>query len=238
MKKKNGDIHLLDNVPLLLLSYSSRGWEERSMIHPSGKIGVAILAAGGSSRMGASKLTMPFADTTLLERVVRTALKSRADEVIVVTGSHRAETGLIVEACDGVIEVYNAAWTQGQSSSVIAAVKHSVDAGYEALLLMVADQPFVREEHLNALIAEYRKSRALACVSRVGSRDGSPCLFGRDCFEGLLRLQGDKGARSMYRHWPESLVSYVSFNDSQLFYDIDTPEDMVCIKRLVDNEIR
>lgn len=203
------------------------------MIRSSGDIGIAILAAGNSQRMGASKLTLPFAGTTLLDRVLRTALGSKADQVFVVTGSHRDETGPIIASYERASEIYNVGWSEGQSTSVAAAVEHSIDAGCEALVLMVADQPFVRIEHLNALIAEYRKSQAFACVPRVRSRDGSPCLFGRKCFDDLLALQGDKGARSLYRQWPEGLISYVPFSDPQLFYDVDTPEDMRHVERMI-----
>lgn len=206
------------------------------MIRASVDIGIAILAAGKSQRMGTSKLTMPFASTTLLERSLQTALESKVEQVVVVTGSHRKEAKSIIEKYPSVTEIYNARWAQGQSTSVIAAVEHGKDVGYEALLLMVADQPFVQADHLNSLIGEYRKSRALACVPRVGTRDGSPCLFSRRSFAELLTLRGDKGARSVYRHWPEEQVSYVSFKDPHLFYDVDTPEDMLNFKKMLGGE--
>ena len=212
----------------------SRNREELVVMHVSNGIGVAILAAGNSSRMGASKLSIPFSETTLLERSLQAAAKSNANQVVVITGSHQAEISPIVARCSSAIEIHNANWGQGQSTSVALAVEHAIQADYKALVVMVADQPFVQAKHLNSLISSYRIFRPRACVSCVGARDGSPCLFDSDSFDELLSLKGDKGARSVYRQWPSEWVRYVTFDDANLFFDIDTPDDMSHYKKMVN----
>jgi molybdenum cofactor cytidylyltransferase len=52
-----------------------------------------ILAAGESKRMGRPKLLLPFGERTIIETVVDNAVRSKADEVLVVLGSDAEKIG-------------------------------------------------------------------------------------------------------------------------------------------------
>ena len=54
-------------------------------------IGIILLAAGSSSRMGQNKLLLKSGHETLLENALKSAINSKAKKVIVVLGSNNEE---------------------------------------------------------------------------------------------------------------------------------------------------
>ncbi len=247
------------------------------------RVCVAVLAAGVSRRMGACKMTLALPDgTMLLGRALDAALgcaaraaglhaddgratsRSIADatiasvEVVVVTGAHREVVSPIV-ARAGVCELHNPRWASGQASSVALAARYALGSGFDALLVTVADQPFVCASHLRELIERFADRHAGAARfdanarTVMGGADGSgpaapvawrtlqagtgrrgnPCLFARPCLEALTLLTGDEGARSLFRAHPEMAVCDVAFDDPLLFEDVDTPDDAARVGSLL-----
>lgn len=210
----------------------------------------AVLAAGASRRFGAPKLLAPFGETTLLDRALDAALGSAADCAVVVTGAyhdemmpHLLERGARLEgdadvnvgasgACDGIESdisfavARNRRWESGQASSVRAAVRFARARGCTALLVMVADQPRVTAAHLNALLWEYDQGRAQAYLSANDNGHGNPCLFDQSLFDDLLALEGDEGARALFRSRRDIVARHVHFDDPYLFDDVDTRDDL------------
>lgn len=213
---------------------------------------VAVLAGGASRRMGAPKLLVPFAGSTLLDRALDAALGSAADCAVVVTGAYHNEMlpclaargaalgmtdpsrAAAVNEAGAAVEggprapfavVRNRQWEEGQASSVRAAVRFARGQGATALLLLVADQPFVRASYLNALLWEYDQGRAQAYIAANDHGHGNPCLFDASCFGALAALQGDEGARALLRN-RDLVARHVHFDDIYLFEDIDTPDDV------------
>lgn len=210
----------------------------------------AVLAAGASRRFGAPKLLAPFGETTLLDRALDAALGSAADCAVVVTGAYHDEMmprliergarfGRDAEANAGAADAFNDAesavpfavahnrrWESGQASSVRTAVRFARAQGCTALLVMVADQPRVTAAHLNALIWEYDQGRAQAYLSATEHGHGNPCLFDRSLFDDLLALEGDEGARALFRSRRDIVARHVHFDDPYLFDDVDTRDDL------------
>ena len=233
---------------------------------------VAVLAAGRSARMGFPKLLAPYkADgqtTCLLRRAVLAARTSSADEVAVVLGAYGAQaraelgawetqdsprpTGCRKQAREDGTDVPlvlldNDAWETGQASSVGCAARFAEERGFDALVVMAADQPFVEARHLDALIAAFRDAgerdgavqeapHALRACS--AGRLGNPCLFPRAAFPLLKNLSGDEGARQLFRGGALTGVPVDVEADgnpaaaskvtgmprtAHLFFDVDTP---------------
>ncbi|MEC4175511.1 nucleotidyltransferase family protein [Adlercreutzia sp. R21] len=200
------------------------------------KICVAVLAGGASRRMGAPKLLAAFARSTLVDRALDAALDCAADEVCLVTGAyHDALVAHVGKRPDGgdVAVVRNRRWCEGQASSVRAAVRHAQGRSCTAVVLLVADQPFVRTGHLNALMAEYGRGHAQAYLSANDRHRGNPCLFDRVVFEDLLSLKGDEGARVLFRSRRDIAARQVHFDEPYLFEDVDTPADLARVEGLV-----
>lgn len=188
-----------------------------------------MLAAGASRRMGRPKLLMPFGGSTLLERAVATALASGVGEVAVVTGAYAREmNSLLVSRSVAILE--NAQWETGQASSVRTAVAWAQEQGFSALLIMVADQPFVTEQHLRNLAAQLG-SDADICITACGSRTGNPALFSAACFPQMESLVGDEGARVLVRkglRCGTPRVCLAESADPDVFDDVDDEDGYHC----------
>lgn len=189
------------------------------------RVCACVLAADASQRMGARELLAPFAGSALLDCALDAALGCAVQEVVAVTGAYRDETAPVV-ARAGVKEVRNSVRSRGRASSVKAAVRHAERAGFDAVLLMSADQPFVTSSHLNTLLYEYDNGRDWAYLCATENRNGSPCLFDKRCYPVLLGLKGDEGVRALFRRHPDLPARYVYFDDADLFEEVDKPEDL------------
>ncbi|MDJ0866706.1 MAG: NTP transferase domain-containing protein, partial [Myxococcota bacterium] len=117
--------------------------------------------------------------------------------------------------------VDNPRWREGLSRSVRCAAEAA--AGFDALLLTLADQPRVTTGVLDRLIGvAEREARDLVACSYAETL-GAPALFGSRYFEDLRTLDGDRGAKSVLeRHAGE--VAAIPVADAAL--DLDTPADL------------
>lgn len=177
-----------------------------------------VLAAGESRRMGFAKLLLRHRGQSLLARAVATAAES-CDAVWVVVGAFERRYRDEAEAA-GAQVVVNPDWREGLASSLRRGVE-ALPAEYDAALILLADQPFVRKGHLEALLERRRTDGCDLVLSRYQGVLGAPALVHRSLFPQLLTLRGARGARALTR--VASSVGEVPLGASQ---DVDTPEDV------------
>lgn len=193
--------------------------EQQHKIHT----GIVVLAAGASSRLGSPKQLLTYAGSTLLQHAIDTALASNAPHVIVVLG---ANAKIIKEEVkDATAEiVLNDAWEEGMASSIRYGLQMLVEKNpqTEAVVFMVADQPFVTTDLLNNLLDLHRKEQHSIVASKYETTFGTPVLFGKAFFNELLQLKGDFGAKSLVRKYINE-AAFVSFPKGEI--DIDTMDD-------------
>ncbi|WP_162463180.1 nucleotidyltransferase family protein [Paenibacillus psychroresistens] len=100
----------------------------------------------------------------------------------------------------------------------------------DAIVVMLADQPFITSEMINKLIGEFYKNPAVDYIaSGDAGRKKPPILWNRSLFPRLAILGGDEGARSILL----STDYYGIVVDESLgyrFLDADTLEDLEKIK--------
>src|SRR5437868_1282596 len=104
-------------------------------------IGLLLLAAGASSRMGAPKQLLRYEGRTLLRRAAETALASVCRPVVVVLGAHAPQLqpeliGLPLRI------VVNTHWEQGMGSSLRVGMETLLQepkAEIEAVVIMLCD---------------------------------------------------------------------------------------------------
>jgi molybdenum cofactor cytidylyltransferase len=195
-------------------------------------VGAVILAAGSSSRMGSPKQTLPYRGESLLRRAALAALGAGCRPVIVVTGAHAELSRRELEGLD-VREVSNPFWETGMASSVRAGVEGLVgaDAGAEAAVLLLCDQPHVTADVVSGLVAAHRASGRPVVASEYGGSFGVPALFHRTLFAELARLEGAAGAKQVIkRHAPQA--HFLPFPRGVV--DVDTPDDF---SRLVAEDV-
>ncbi len=180
-------------------------------------IGILILAAGSSSRLGQPKQLLPVADEPLLVHTVRAAENSQASETVVVIGARAEEVGAALKGHDVRI-VINREWEQGMGSSLKAGLGHMT--GLQALIVSVCDQPFISEEIFNALIDEWKKGEHTMVASSYEGTVGVPALFGKEHFGEMQSLPDNTGAKKLLF---KDRISTIPFPKGKV--DIDTPQD-------------
>lgn len=192
------------------------------------EIYAVVLAAGRSSRMGRAKQLEIVHGTPMVVRALQTALASRVDQVILVTGAYAEEVAAIIEelrhdAGTRLHLVHNADWATGQASSVRAAVQ-ALPPTCHAALFLPTDQPFVPVALVDALIAAWRTGALLAAPMVDDQPRGAPALFDRALWPELLALTGDTGARPLLQRHRSTLITVPA--EFEWLRDIDTPADL------------
>jgi molybdenum cofactor cytidylyltransferase len=180
-----------------------------------------VLAAGGASRMGQPKQLLPWGGSTLVETAVDAAVASQAAEVIVVTGSQGDRVARALAGRPARI-VENPDWAEGQSTSVRTGLA-ALSPGMGAALFLLADQPFVTADLLDALIQRHRETLAPIVAPRAGGRRANPVLFDRAAWPALAAVAGDAGGRGLFEIYA-GRVAWVEWSES-IMLDVDTPED-------------
>jgi molybdenum cofactor cytidylyltransferase len=191
--------------------------------------GVIILAAGESSRLGSPKQLLVYSGVSLLQHAIDVAQSSDAGIVIVVLG---ANADLITDELKLARAniVVNAAWKEGMASTIQYGLQTLVKLNpqAEAVILMVADQPFVTVDLLNNLMEVNRKEQRSIVAGKYGDTFGTPVLFAKRFFPELLELTGDVGAKSLVRKYMND-VTFVPFPKGEI--DIDTMEDYTSLSK-------
>ena len=178
------------------------------------------LAAGSSARFGSCKQLLEFDGKTLVRRAVQLAGECCSSRNLLVAG-HAWK--YVVDACmpmAGFVTI-NDDCNNGIGSSIAAGVRATQHAA-DAVVVLLADQPLITPEHLAALIRTWTGSEMEIVATAYAGTAGVPALFASGCFESLLKLEGDQGARSLLSD-SRFTVRKVEFEDAAI--DIDTADD-------------
>jgi molybdenum cofactor cytidylyltransferase len=191
-------------------------------------IGIVILAAGTSSRLGEPKQLLQYQDKNLLQHTIDAAVNSNAKTVIVVLG---ANAELISKEIDKtkVHVVGNNEWKEGMASSVRTGLStlQKGSPSTNAVIFMVCDQPFVSSSLINNLINTHLDTGKPIVTCNYGETIGPPALFHKNLFDKLMELKGDVGARKIIQQHGDQ-VATILFTKGKI--DIDTNEDYEALK--------
>ncbi|MBL7858041.1 MAG: nucleotidyltransferase family protein [Cyclobacteriaceae bacterium] len=187
-------------------------------------IGIILLAAGSSSRLGQSKQLVQFENKTLLRRTTEVALETKPHNVVVVLGSDEPVHRQLIADLPVKI-VYNKTWEKGMGNSLKTGLHHllNLDPTVDAVIILVCDQPYLKSENINSLITAFQSENIPIVASAYDDIMGVPALFGKSTFASLGSLDDQSGARKILRQYP--IVKSVPFPQGRI--DVDTPEDLL-----------
>lgn len=180
-----------------------------------------VLAAGQASRFGATKQVVTIDGVPLIRRVYDAAAEACGECVITVLGHEAATVCSAMQANSGFL-VVNEEFEAGLGSS-IAAAAHVCPPEADALLLLLADQVLVTSEHLDALLRTWSGASDEIVATAYAGTEGPPVLMPRGTFADLGNLDGDTGARRLFRDGRFRLKT-VCFENAAI--DIDTRADL------------
>ena len=179
-------------------------------------VAVILLAAGTSTRFGPrDKLAEPLDGLPLGLHVARTLSQLPFAAKVVVT----AEGGPDFSVCGFRPEV-NRDPAAGQSGSIRLGLARARRVEPQAVLIVLADMPFVTLPHVRSLLARLDEAHSVV-ASTDGRRRCPPALFGRTLFDTLDQVSGDAGGRPLLQ-----TALLVTAPAAELV-DIDTSSDLL-----------
>lgn len=185
------------------------------------RVGLILLAAGASTRLGQPKQLVRLQGQTLLRLAAEAAVASQCRPIVVVLGAQAAQMqpellGLPVDI------VENLNWESGMASSIQAGLNAMPD-DVEAITVILCDQPGLSSKVIETLMIAWQTTEAPLAACEYAGTLGVPAVFSRDLFSELLALSRTEGAkRVIARHAAQA--ARISFPNGA--WDIDTPEDL------------
>ena len=170
-------------------------------------VGIVLLAAGGSVRMGRPKQLLPFQGTTLLRHAAQLALETGSRPVVVVVGAE-------AEACEQQIEdlpvaaVRNEHWSRGMGSSLRIGIEmlEKISPETEAVLIMLHDQPRIPVHALSKLVELWQPGGPKIATARYEGELGVPAVFDRTLFAELRALPETEGAKKILQRYAAEIA--------------------------------
>lgn len=190
------------------------------------KIGIIILAAGASSRLGRPKQLLRLNGESLLQKSIKAALDA-SEITLTVLGAHYTQVQQEIKYLN-THSLFNLDWNKGMGNSIKFGLHeiHKLHPDLNAAIIMVCDQPFVTGKLLNRMIDAYHKGNPLV-ASVYGSTVGVPALFDRQYFKHILKIDDKMGAKAILSNGDPFLVAF-----PQGSQDIDTIKDWENFKAL------
>lgn len=185
------------------------------------RIGAVIPAAGLSSRMGAFKPLLPFADGTVIEASVGSALPY-TDTAVTVLGNRAdaLQAVLLKRFGDRLTITLNPDYA---STDMLRSVQIGLRAMGEcdAFFLLPADMPAIPAGVYEALISAYDGSSEVI-YPVLGGRRGHPPLISSSLIPEILSYHGEGGLRAILA---DRRVKEIKVLDEEIMTDLDTPKD-------------
>ncbi|HEX8638328.1 MAG TPA: nucleotidyltransferase family protein [Pyrinomonadaceae bacterium] len=186
------------------------------------KISLIVLAAGASSRMNdARKQLLVYKGKTLLRQAAETAIESEFENVIVVLSA--AAENFIREIEDLPVQtVINENAKIGISSSIKTGLSALAVENYDAVIIMLCDQPLISTKTLRKLGDVFILTGKPIVACEYENTFGVPVLFARPFFSELMNLSEDEGAKKIIKKYRER-TEFIRCPEAAT--DIDTVED-------------
>lgn len=198
------------------------------------KISGIYLAAGNSSRMGRHKLSLPAGSSTVGSLALEIALHSSLDNIYVIVKDSDDAAWLpsAVKKHEKCIVVQCPCSRKGQSATLRFGIQQAQDA--DAVIVMLADQPFITADMIERLIHCVKSSPAIHfAATAYGETIAPPILFSSAMYDELSALQGDKGARAILHGPLLAKGILLPCTDSNALFDIDTAVQYEQFKKLI-----
>ena len=189
-------------------------------------VGVVILAAGRSARMGCPKLLLPWGGTSMLGHLLgqwRT-LGARQITMVCAAGDQVTEAELDRLAFPPADRIFNRAPDRGMFSSIQCAAQWAGwEPGLSRWAIVLGDQPLVRGETLRSVLEFAAGRPEMICQPARDGHGRHPAVLPRAA---LLALANSTAATlKQFLQGRAGEVSLCPGDDPGLEMDIDRPED-------------
>lgn len=159
-------------------------------------VSCVLLSAGYSSRFGSPKALAKVGSISVIEHMVSGLLTTQIDRVLVILGAGADQIKPHVLKHKQINIVYNKNFNLGQTSSFKAGLSALPDET-SGIMLLPVDYPFVQPATIDALIAEFTRTKPAVLVPTYHSRNGHPPIFSSTLRDGFLSLDEAQGVNQI-----------------------------------------
>ena len=190
------------------------------------RVSILIPAAGASERLGQAKQLVQHNGKSLIQNAVDLACSISPREIIVISGAHQQAVKDALQH-PPVRWVHNPQWSTGMGGSIAlgAAAMCPESTG---LMILLCDQWCIQEQDLRALLTTWQSDPARIVVAEADGHYMPPVIFPASCFRQLQRLEGDRGARSLFETHAD-LLTPITIENAVI--DLDTPAQLAQLEK-------
>ena len=185
-----------------------------------------LLAAGFSRRFGlADKLLQRLPDGQIIAIVSAKNLINAVPSSFAVVRPENKELARLLKNT-GLEVIFCHEHDQEMADSLVTAIQasgNSTDAK-DGFIIALADMPYIQAATISAVAAKVSAGASIVIPTYQNQR-GHPIGFAAKFRNDLENLQGDEGARSIIKRYPNE-VALLACDDAGILQDIDTAADL------------
>lgn len=190
-------------------------------------VSAIVLAAGNASRMGSQKQLLRLGEATLLEHTLANLRAAREiGEIVVVLGAADGQIRPLITGNAKI--VVNEAFAEGMGRSLQCGLR-ALDERAGAALVVLADQPLVKAQTIDDLVADYRARHPQILIPLYRGFRGNPVLLDKSVFPEIADLKGDTGCRAIFGDHLENIAK-LEVDDAGVLLDADLPQDLETLR--------
>ncbi|QRG67990.1 nucleotidyltransferase family protein [Brevibacillus choshinensis] len=198
------------------------------------RVGAIVLAAGQSRRMGSAKQFLPLRGKPLFRHAVERAAACQLSPILLIGGEHSERLRQLTRDLPEVEVLDNREYATGMASSLRRGME-AVAGRVDAVLVFLADQPYVPDQVVQSLIQTYADHRAegVKIVRPIYQNTaGHPVLFDAALLGEFTCVTGDQGGKDIIDKY-KSHLKKVRFARADWNLDIDTPDDYCRVQQAI-----
>ncbi len=183
-----------------------------------------LLAAGESSRMGASKALLPWKGVPLLDHQITALRQAGVDTVIVVLGHQADDLKPIIGNRPGVTAVVNSHYARGKTTSIKAGLRALPGViPSSSIVILNVDQP--REPAtIHTLLRSHQDAQVLITIPTYQGKGGHPIIVDSSLVDDLLSINEEtQGVKALVRRYEDRSLRTEMAAD--VLWDLNTPEE-------------
>ncbi len=146
--------------------------------------------------MGTPKACVEWLKKTFAERLLEATRHPRVGITRIVIGAYQDEVRRKLNWSPKDI-VLNAAWENGQLSSVQEGIRSLPQGATSGMILCPVDHPVIDQEIVTELVEEFDSSGKAIVLPTYRGKRGHPVIFRADLYSELLDASPDIGARQV-----------------------------------------
>ena len=187
-------------------------------------ISAILLAAGQSKRIrGENKLLKKYKGKILINHILKSLIKSKANKIIIVLGYEDRKIKKIALKSKKIIFVFNSNYVRGISTSIKCGIK-KISKKNIGFLIAHADMPLVSKTILNTLCSALKSKNKEIFVPVYKKKVGNPLAFKYSMIKSFRKIKGDRGAKKLIR-LNKSKVQMIKVNSKSILIDFDQLKD-------------